>query len=431
MGGDVRKNPATIRKLLGLMLAVIVLFESALLIYQVPAVHDRLAWRLAEVEAEIRNYFFPHPDLLATPDSERMAMMQATLTAARRTDPGSTPTPTLATAEAELPSVTPTDTPARAPAPERVMLSFSGWIKQHWNNCAAANLTMMLNYWGWTGDQAGAASVLKPYWDDKNVMPYELERYTLDYTGYGIAVRTGGELEDLRQMIAAGFPVVVEKGFDVVDRNLGWMGHYIFLTGYDDAQRIVMTQDTYLGADTPLGYDSLLYDWRAFNFVYLVAYPWERQAEVLALLGTDADLEINRLATLNLAREEIQTLSGQAQAFAYFNLGSAHVARYEYIDAANAYDMARYLGLPWRFLWYQTGPYFAYFYAGRYQVVIDLANETLNAQEHLEESWYWRGMARFQLGDRQGAVDDWRKALTWHPGFAPALEQLTALGEVV
>jgi tetratricopeptide (TPR) repeat protein len=126
---------------------------------------------------------------------------------------------------------------------------------------------------------------------------------------------------------------------------------------------------------------------------------------------------------------ETQILTGQSLAHAYFNLGSAHVNRLEYIDAANAYDMARYQGLPWRFLWYQTGPYFAYYYAQRYQVVIDLATETLDLQENLEESWYWRGMARMQLGNRQGAIDDWRQALIKHPGFPPALEQLTQIGE--
>jgi hypothetical protein len=391
-----------IRKLLVLLLIAIVLIETALLAYQIPAVHDRLAWRVLEFQAGVRDYFFPHPDTLATPDPSRIAMMQSTLTAVKRTESGpETPPPGSTNLPPQLPSVTPTETPAPPPLPERVVLQFDGWIKQTWNNCAAANLTMMLNFWGWDGDQVEAGSILKPYWDDKNVMPYELERFTLDYAGFGITVRTGGELDDLRRLIAAGFPVMIEKGFDVVDRNLGWMGHYLFA-----------------------------YDWRAFNFVYLVAYPWERQAEALALLGADADLEANRTATLQKAQEETQTLEGQSLAFAYFNLGSSHVARYEYVDAAYAYDMARYQGLPWRFLWYQTGPYFAYFYSGRYQDVIDLANETLNAQEHLEESWYWRGMARFQLGDRQGAIDDWRSALRWHPGFPPALEQLTALGEV-
>jgi hypothetical protein len=421
-----------IRKALYLLLAAVILIESALLIYQVPAVHDRLAWRVEEFRAQFRNYFFPHSETLATADPAFMAMMQGTLTAVRINEAGlaAAPSPTPFQAAAELPTVTPTATSARPPIPERMVLAFNQWTKQNWNNCGPDNLSMMLNYWGWGGDQTDIASVLRPFWDDKNVMTYELERYVLENTNYAIAVRTGGTLDDLRSLIAAGFPVMVEKGFDVVDRNLGWMGHYLFITGYDNAQGIVVTQDSYLGPDTAFAYDSLIYDWRAFNFVYLVAYPWDRQAEVLALLGPNADLEANRFFTLDLAQRESQSLEGQSQAFAYFNLGSIHVARLEYVDAAYAFDKARLLGLPWRFLWYQTGPYFAYFYSGRYQDVIDLANATLNVQEHLEESWYWRGMARFQLGDRQGAVDDWRKALEWHPGFAPALEQLVALGEV-
>jgi hypothetical protein len=182
---------------LTLLLLAIVLIETALLVYQIPAVNERLAWRVLELQAGVRNYFFPHPDTLATPDPARIAIMQATLTAAKRNEPGPTPSPTPGTIVPELPSVTPTETPARPPVPEQLMLAFDLWVKQNWNNCAAANLTMMLNFWGWGGSQVDAGSVLKPYWDDKNVMPYELERYVLDYTGYGIAVRTGGTLDDL------------------------------------------------------------------------------------------------------------------------------------------------------------------------------------------------------------------------------------------
>ena len=56
----------------------------------------------------------------------------------------------------------------------------------------------------------------------------------------------------------------------------------------------------------------------------------------------------------------------------------------EYPGAAAAFDQAFavYAGLPeaerpWRTLWYQTGPYWAYFYSVQYQRVIDLANTTL------------------------------------------------------
>jgi hypothetical protein len=163
------------KRVLTLALIAIILIETALLVYHIPAVNERLAWRVLEVQAGVRNYFFPHPDSLATPD------------------PG--------TLEPDLPSVTPTETAARPPVPEQLTLAFDLWVKQNWNNCAAANLTMMLNFWGWGGNQVDAGSVLKPYWDDKNVMPYELERYVLDYTGRHTAADRGGFPGDDREGI--------------------------------------------------------------------------------------------------------------------------------------------------------------------------------------------------------------------------------------
>jgi tetratricopeptide (TPR) repeat protein len=426
-----RSKAPNIRRIITATLIVVILMETAALAYQIPAVNDRLAWRVEEFRARLRDYFFPHPDTIATVDPTRMAWMQGTLTAAKYST-AQTPTasPIGAQTESELPTVTPTAT--RPAVPESVVLPFSKHEYQGWNNCGPASLSMMLNFWGWGGNQTRIANALKPNREDKNVMPYELERYVLENTPYGVYNRMAGSLADLRQLIAAGFPVLLEKGLIVPGRaDLGWMGHYTFVVGYDDRTRTVLTQDSYHGPNYTVDYDSLLYDWRAFNFLYLVVYPRDREAQVAGILGQNADSNLNTLIALDLAQRESQTLTGESLAYAYFNLGTVHVARKEYVDAAFAYDMARSLGLPYRFLWYQTGPYFAYFYSGRYQDVIDLANATLYVQENLEESWYWRGMARYQLGDRQGAVDDWREALVRHPGFAPALDQLTQLGEVV
>jgi hypothetical protein len=415
------------KKIAVILLIAVCLVEAALLLYQIPAIHDRVYWRLDELQAEVRAYLYPHPQSISTPDQARVAMMQGTLTAAAAT--AAAPSPTQGVTETDLPTVTPTATRNRAPTPASVTLPFGQHEYQGYNNCGPATLSMALHFWGWDGNQSAAASYLKPKHDDKNVMPYEIERYVLEKTKYGIMVRTGGTLDDLRNLIAAGFPVIIEKGLVVLEGNKGWMGHYDFVSGYFDDKRTFLTQDSYLGPNHPVDYDSLMYDWRAFDFVYLAVFPKDREREVDDILGPNADLETNRTNTLNLALEEVQTLKGQSLAFAYFNLGSVRVSRREYADAAYAYDMARFLGLPWRFLWYQTGPYYAYYYAGRYQDVVDLADSTLYAQENLEESWYWRGMARFQLGDRRGAIDDWREALVKHPGFAPALAQLSQIGE--
>jgi hypothetical protein len=415
------------KKVVAVLLIVICLVEAGFLVYQIPAVHDRLSWRMDELQAEIKGYLYPHPQSIATPDQARAAMMQASLAAARMT--GIAPSPTPGATEADLPTVTPTATKKQLSLPASAVIPFDRHEYQGWNNCGPASLAMMLHFWGWDGTQSAAASELKPNRNDKNVMPYEIERFVLEKTQYGIFVRAGGTLDDLRSLIAAGYPVIIEKGLDVIEGNKGWMGHYDFVTGYFDDQRAFLTQDSYLGPNRKVDYDSLMYDWRAFNFIYLVAYPKDREQDVAEILGPNADLPANQTNTLNLALGETQILTGQSLAYAYFNLGSTHVSRLEYVDAANAYDMARYQGLPWRFLWYQTGPYFAYYYAGRYTDVITLADATLYVQENLEESWYWRGMARMQLGDREGAIDDWRQALVKHPGFAPALEQLSQIGE--
>jgi hypothetical protein len=416
-----------IKKVAIILLIAIGLVEAGLLLYQVPAIHNRLDWRLDELQAEARGFLYPHPQSIATPEQARLAMMAASLTADAKS--GAALSPAAIETKAELPSVTPTATPFRTPGPASAFLPFEWFEWEGYNNCGPASLAMTLNFWGWDGDQYTAAAYLKPNPDDKNVMPAEIERFVQEKTKYGILVRTGGTLDDLRGLIAGGFPVIIEKGLTVTERDMGWMGHYDFVTGYFDDKRSFLTQDAYRGANYTVDYDAVMYDWRAFDFVYLVVYPKDREQEVTAILGPNADLDTNQANTLADAILDTQTVQGPSLAFAYFNLGSARVGRLEYADAASAYDMARYLGLPWRFLWYQIGPYVAYYHSGRYQDVIDLATATLKVQENLEESWYWRGMARMQLGDRPGAVADWREALKKHPGFTPALDQLAQLGE--
>jgi tetratricopeptide (TPR) repeat protein len=80
-------------------------------------------------------------------------------------------------------------------------------------------------------------------------------------------------------------------------------------------------------------------------------------------------------------------------------------------------------------MWYQTGPYWAYYYMGRYQDVINLATKALDAmsQPVLEESYYWRALARLALGDNKGAIKDLRSSLEYHPGFEPSITQLQEL----
>ena len=123
-----------------------------------------------------------------------------------------------------------------------------------------------------------------------------------------------------------------------------------------------------------------------------------------------------------------------------FNKGTSHVALNQYSDAAVAYDQAfrQYSNWdiakgnrPFRMMWYQTGPYFAYYYAARYQDVINLANTTLKdtiSKPTLEESLLWRGRAYYMIGNTESAVADYRAALQVHADWFPAVQALQELG---
>ena len=158
----------------------------------------------------------------------------------------------------------------------------------------------------------------------------------------------------------------------------------------------------------------------------------------MALLGSDADEKFNYESAALKASNEVYGLGGIDQYFAWFNRGTSLMRLQDFGGAAIAYDEAFDLyptipedERPWRMLWYQTGPYFAYFYTQRFWDVLYLADGTLNAMQserNLEESYYWRAMAKAALGDTQGATQDFLSSLEYHEGFEPAIYQLDLLG---
>ena len=82
-------------------------------------------------------------------------------------------------------------------------------------------------------------------------------------------------------------------------------------------------------------------------------------------------------------------------------------------------------------MWYQTGPYWAYYYSFRYQDVINLVNdftfETVD-ENSLEESLYWRGLALLELGYVDAAIEDFKMSVYYNKNFAPGWDMLTQLG---
>lgn len=425
--------------------AILGLAALGILIYKVPFVNHRLAWRLEALKTNIIYFFNPPEEVIFVPLAQGEVMATASALALTP-HPSSTPQP--ATPQA-------TD----QPLPSSVFLQGVTFVTEQgrWNYCGPANLTMALKYWGWQGDRDDVGSVVKPGENnpnmdfiergksDKNVMPYEMENFVNEQTEFRALTRIGGETQLLKKLIANGFPVLVEKGYYTADYRgiVDWLGHYMFVTGYDDAKGAFIVQDAWdkyhPGENVDSPYQDFIEGWRSFNYLFIVVYPPDRKDEVVGLLGPWADAEWANRHALDIAAQEAEELDGIDQFFAWFNTGSSHVALYEYVDAANAYDWAFNLynqldEPPYRMMWYQTWPYWAYYYSGRYQEVINLANTTFNqAVVHkstptFEESFYWRGMAYNALGETDNAIDDFRQAVYLNPNFSPGLAMLTQLG---
>lgn len=355
-----------------------------------------------------------------------------------------TPSPTVSvtpmpTASATpMASATPTSTPP-PPTPTAVQLPVRASLPpithtyQTWNNCGPATVSMALLYFGQFGSQSDAAAFLKPDPEDKNVSAYEMETY-VRALGLEAVVRVGGDPSRLKRLIASGFPVVVETWF--IPEPGDQMGHYRVLVGYDDDARQFIAQDSYNGPNVRLDYDGFDELWRVFNRVYLVIYHPDQYGELAAILDADVDDGVMYEWALSTAQKEALNPSADcvayencadAAAFAWFNVGSSLVSLGRHQEAATAYDQARVLGLPWRMLWYQFGPYEAYHAVGRFDDVITLATATLNVVANLEESHFWRGKAYLANGEVERARSDFQAALNYNPHFTPAMTALESL----
>ena len=419
-------------------------------VYYIPPVHDHLAWRVDEWRTNLHYYFNP-PDQAVFQPSQQSQL--ATIVAATMQMYQTPDLPTATVTPSPGPTFAPTAT--STPLPASVTLSGVKYEDQHgrWNYCGPATFSMALRFWGWNGnrDVIGQAVMPgntdwngKPANKDKNAMPYEFQDYiTSKVPGMNAIIRLGGDINVVKRLLAGGFPVVAEKGYYETDASgkFSWMGHYQFITGYNDATNTLLVQDTYLdGPNFKIKYDKFVENWRAFDYVFVVVYPYDRESQVLTLLGDYADDGWASTHALTVAQSEANSLTGINQYFAWFNVGTSYVALNRYVEAAGAYDRAfqLYAALggdqstrPFRMLWYQTGPYKAYFYSHRYTDVLNLANTTLNntiAAPVLEESLYWRGQAEYLTGDTTDAIADYRAALKVHPNWGPATQALQDLG---
>lgn len=408
---------------------IIVLFCVG--IYFLPPIQSRLAWRLASLQTKIHYYFNP-------PDQVSFSPIQEELSLATESNPQIsviTPSATFAPTETPTPIILPTITLTPTAIPASVILTGVVHEYQSFNNCGPASLSMLLSYWGWEGDQRNTKAFLRPNEDDANVMPEEMLAFVEQQTQLSGVLRMGGDLDLIKRLVAAGFPILIEIGHH--PPKDWWMGHYVVVNGYDDAWSALITQDSLIMADFPIPYHDLNTRWwRDFNFVYLVVFPPEREHEVASILADDYDPLLNLQRTLQKTEAELPLLTERDLFFGLLNQAETLHRLGRNDEAVTAFDQAftHYNTLdekqrPWRVLWYRVDAYQAYYTTGRYQTVIDLAKTTLSMlnKRGLEESHYWRGMAYEALGEFDKARFDYEIALQLRPTYQEALDSLSRI----
>ncbi len=319
-----------------------------------------------------------------------------------------------------------TGTAASAPAtaaparnlPARASVGGLRYERQGFNNCGPATISMQLNALGAHTTQDVAMAMLRPIngpSGDRNVGPRELVAFA-EQQGFRSRVIQGASVNVLKALVAAGIPPIAETWF--IPEPNDEMGHYELLVGYDGDR--LNFYDSYRGPNVT--WDSNEFDalWRVFNRLAVVTWKPEQDAQVRAILGPlmdDAQMYSQALAT---ARNE--SFANPADRWAQFNIGTSALKLGDLETSVKAFDAARRLGWPWRTLWYQFGPYQAYFEARRYDDVIALSNDVLGRVNNLEESYYWRAQANAAKGRKDLADLDMATVRRLKPNFDARLQ---------
>ncbi len=346
------------------------------------------------------------------------------------------PTPVSIEASAE-PTAVPTATPSPTPRPTLVPPPVSAILDnvpteiQGFNNCGPANLTIVLDYFGDDTTQEDAAAYLKPNEEDRNVSPWQISDYVNEFTALRSTVHSGGNLEMIKQFIANGLPVVIEKGYEPNNAE-GWYGHYLTVYGYDDEKQEIYTRDTNLGPfdGRPRvdDYADFNHWWQQFNYTFYVVYPPAQEELVFSIIPPQLqEWQSMWEYTAELARQE--TVDNPENVFSWFNLGVSETRIAErtgdtalYEDAAAIFDKARDIGLPPRALYYEHRPLMAYYKSGRIDDVLELTDALLatTGGTWIEEIHWYRGHALAAQGKLTLAREAYMQALEVNPNFYPA-----------
>lgn len=146
-------------------------------------------------------------------------------------------------------------------------------VRQTYNNCGAASLSMMLAYWGISATQTDISPFVratpKSYMPITTVAPY-VARYNLR-----TSIVRNATINTIRNLVAAGLPALVLSDLDAP----GGIPHWRVASGFDDATGTVIFHDPMKGyvAFTYADFERL---WVRHAHLLLVIHPDAQQQAV-------------------------------------------------------------------------------------------------------------------------------------------------------
>ena len=325
---------------------------------------------------------------------------------------------------------------ALPPVKKGVLLSPMSWEAQSWNNCAPMSALMALSYYGVKLTQTECGKALRPNQGDannpsgdKHVRPEELTAF-IQSKGFKTLERENGTMDQLRALLSAGVPVITQQWLHDNDD----IGHYRVARGYDTATNVIIFNDS-MDRKPETVVDVAFQDklWKGYDRRFFPVYTQAQEATVMAILGEDGSDTTNMSRAVDAAKKYSQSQPNDIDAWR--NLGYLYYANNDCKSALGVWEdhLTKLLkssdnGPYNRFLWYQLWPVECYNKTGNYQQVIKIVPNEIDHAKIYAEARYEYAVALSNVGRKDEAVAQLKKALLDDQNYRPTYDMLSKLG---
>jgi tetratricopeptide (TPR) repeat protein len=297
---------------------------------------------------------------------------------------------------------------------------------QTFNNCGPATLSMALAFNGVNVSQKELGDQMRPYQiasgdnDDKTIFTYEFvdwaEKYNVEAIG-----RINGDINTLKTFTANGIPVIVKTWLHMNED----IGHFRIVRGFDEANQVIIQDDSYEGPNRKIPYYDFLSMWQPFNYSYVIVYTPQQAGLVEAIIG--AEMNENLAWENSLTRAQKEALLDTESPYPLFNQSRAYYHLGDYKASVEAYEKVENR-LPRRMLWYEIEPIWAYQKLGNFDRVFQITDKILSGGNRAYSELYQiRGEIYLAQGNKDAARREFELAIQYNKNFQPAKDSISGL----